>query len=108
MDEEELLAAGREVMLQLVGGDYEAVYAALRADVAESTTAEDIQALVLKALDGAGTYQQIGDSMVTGQSSGGERYGVAVLYGQFSRKNVLFRLAFDPDMTLIGMDIQQQ
>lgn len=45
--------------------------------------------------------------MTTGQSSDGEYYGVAVLYCEFSEKDILFRLAFDADMALIGMDIQQ-
>ena len=73
----------------------------------ETLTTEDIQSLALNQLDGAGVYKQIEKSMTTGQSSDGEDYGVAVLYCEFSEKDVLFRLAFDPDMALIGMDIQQ-
>ena len=80
---------------------------AFRADVRETLTTEDIQSLALNQLDGAGVYKQIEKSMTTGQSSDGEDYGVAVLYCEFSEKDVLFRLAFDPDMALIGMDIQQ-
>ena len=108
MEEEPLLAAGRDVMLQLVGGDYEAVHGALRADVAEGTTVEDIRDLVLRQLDGAGVYKQISDSMATGQTTNGETYGVAVLYCEFSKEEVLFRLAFDAEMDLIGIDIRQQ
>lgn len=107
MSEDALLAAGREVMLLVVQGDYEAVLEAFRADVRETLTTEDIQSLALNQLDGAGVYKQIEKSMTTGQSSDGEDYGVAVLYCEFSEKDVLFRLAFDPDMALIGMDIQQ-
>lgn len=54
MEEEALLEAGRDVVLLLVGGDYEAVHAALRPDVAETVAAEDIQSLVLQQTDGAG------------------------------------------------------
>ena len=107
MDEDALLEAGKDVMLLVVQGDYDAVLAEFRGDVRETLTAEDIQALALSQLDGAGVYKQIEKSMTTGQSSDGESYGVAVLYCAFSEKDVLFRLAFDPDMTLIGMDIQQ-
>ena len=78
MDEAALLDAGRDVMLQLVAGEYDAVYAALRSDVAEGTSAEAIGELVLRQLEGAGTYKQIDSSMVTGQTSDGESYGVAV------------------------------
>ena len=107
MNEDALLEAGKNVMLQVVQGEYDAVLSEFRDDVRETLTADDIQNLALNQLDGAGVYKKIDKSMTTGQSSNGESYGVAVLYCQFSEKDVLFRLAFDPDMTLIGMDIQQ-
>ena len=107
MNEDALLEAGKNVMLQVVQGEYDAVLSEFRDYVRETLTADDIQNLALNQLDGAGVYKQIDKSMTTGQSSNGESYGVAVLYCQFSEKDVLFRLAFDPDMTLIGMDIQQ-
>ena len=52
--------------------------------------------------------KQIESSMATGQSSNGEEYGVAVLYCTFSKDKALFRLAFDPDMALIGLEINRQ
>lgn len=107
MDEDALLEAGKNIMLQIVQGEYDTVLSEFRADVRETLTADDIQTLALAQLDGAGVYKQIEKSMTTGQSSDGEDYGVAVLYCQFSEKDVVFRLAFDPDMTLIGIDIQQ-
>lgn len=107
MDEAALLEAGKDVMLLIVQGDYEAVLEQFRSDVRETLTVEDVQALALRQLDGAGVYKQIGKSMTTGQSQNGEDYGIAVLYCEFSEKDVLFRLAFDQDMALIGIDIQQ-
>ena len=107
MDEAALLSKGQEVLLSLVGGDYEAVYGALRQDVAEGTSPEAIQTLALRQLDGAGVYKQIESRMATGQSSNGEDYGVAVLYCQFSKDDVLVRLAFDPDLALIGLEIKK-
>lgn len=108
MEEAALLEEGRNVVLLLVGGDYEAVHAALRPDVAESVAAEDIQSLVLQQTDGVGVYKQIESSMTTGQSSNGEEFGVAVYYCQFAKKNVLFRIAFDTDMALIGLEVKKQ
>lgn len=108
MEENALLEAGRDVVLLLVGGDYEAVHAALRPDVAETVAVEDIQSLVLQQTDGAGVYKQIRSSMTTGQSSNGEDFGVAVYYCQFAKKDVLFRIAFDPDMVLIGLEVKRQ
>lgn len=107
MDEETLLKNGREVTILLAGGDYEAVLERMREDVAADVTAEDIQALVLKQTDGAGTYKQIDSFMATGQSSDGESYGVAVFYCNYSKKNVMFRLAFDVNYELIGMEVKK-
>ena len=102
-----LLAARSEVAVLLAGGDYEGVRSRMREDVAASAAAEDIQSLALRQLDGAGTYKQIDSAMATGQSSGGEEYGVAVLYCSYSKKNVLFRLAFDTNYELIGLEIRK-
>lgn len=107
MDEETLLQNGREVTVLLAGGDYGAVLERMREDVAADVTAEDIQALVLKQTDGAGTYKQIDSFMATGQSSDGESYGVAVFYCNYSKKNVMFRLAFDVNYELIGMEVKK-
>ena len=108
MEEEELLRHGREVVARLAGGNYEAVYGLMREDVAGGTKVEDIQNLMIQQTDGAGTYKQIDSAMVTGQSSNGEAYGVAVFYCDYSKKDVLFRLAFDADYKLIGMEIKRQ
>lgn len=107
MDEETLLTHGREVAVLLAGGDYEAVYDRMRPDVAAGTAVEDIQSLVIRQTDGAGTYKQIDSFMTTGQSSNGESYGVAVFYCDYSKKDVMFRLAFDANYDLIGIDVKK-
>lgn len=107
MEEETLLSHGREAVVLLTGGDYEAVRELMRADVAAGVTAEDIRNLVLKQADGAGVYKEIDSSMVTGQSSDGESYGVAVFYCKYAKKNVLFRLAFDSNYELIGLEVRK-
>ena len=107
MDEETLLKNGREVAVLLAGGDYEAVLDRMREDVAASVTAEDLQSLMIRQTEGAGVYKQIDSAMVTGQSSDGEEYGVAVIYCSYSKKNVLFRLAFDINYELIGLEIKK-
>ena len=106
MDRDALLEAGKDVMLLVVQGEYETVLELFRPDIRETISVEDIQSLALRQLDGAGVYKQIQESMTTGQSGEGEEYGIAVLYCEFSEKDVLFRLAFDVDMTLMGIDIQ--
>lgn len=108
MDEETLIAKGRETARLLAGGEYEDVAALVREDLRDTITAESLQELMLRQTDGAGSYRQIEDAMATGQSSHGEEYGVAVVYCEYSEDSVLFRLAFDPDMALIGLEVKKQ
>ena len=107
MDEETLLQHGREVVILLTNEDYTAVRDLLREDVASSVAPEDIQRLVIQQTGSAGTYKEIDSTMVTGQSSEGESYGVAVFYCKYEKKNVLFRLAFDTNYELIGMEVKK-
>lgn len=108
MEETALTEAGRAVVLQLVQGEYDAVRESFREDVRESVTADQLRALLLQQTDGAGVYRQIESTMVTGQSSDGENYGVAVLYCEYSEDDVLFRVAFDKNLELIGLEIRKQ
>ena len=108
MEEDRLLSAGREVLAALVSGDYETVCGMLRPDMAAEVSEEELRSLMMRQLDGAGVYKQIESRMATGQSSDGEDYGVAVFYCEYSKKDVLVRLAFDPDYALIGLEIKKQ
>jgi len=108
VEEEALLAAGREVVLQIVEGDYQGVHQAFRQDVRESTSAEAVRDLALSGMGGAGVYKQIDSSMTTGQTVGGEQIGVAVFYCEFSEDDVLFRVSFDGELSLVGLSIQKQ
>ena len=69
---------------------------------------EDIRKVVLNNVDGAGVYKQIEDSMTTAQDAEGERLGVAVLYCDYSEDEVLFRVAFDREMNLVGLSVTKQ
>ena len=60
------------------------------------------------ATEDAGDFVSRTDMMVTGQSSDGEDYGVAVILCEYREEKVLFRIAFDPDMALIGIEATQQ
>ena len=108
VDEEALFHAGKDAMLLLVDGEYEAVHELLRVDQRELFTADDIAAAVEAQLDGVGAYKQIEDYMTTGQTTDGERYGIVVLYCEFSEEDVLFRLAFDAQLNLVGFSLDRQ
>ena len=108
MDEDALFSAGKDVMLLLVGGDYETVHEMLREDQREIVDVDDIREVVSSQLDGAGTYKQIEDHMATGQVVDGVRYGVSVLYCEFSEEDVLIRISFDRDWNLVGFSLDQR
>lgn len=107
MDSDALFAAGRDVMLLLVNGEYETVHEMLREDQRALFTAEDIREVVERELDGAGVYKQIDDHMVTGQMIDGQRYGIAVLDCDFSEEDVLVRVSFDAQLQLVGFSLKQ-
>ena len=108
MEEEALLAKGREMVRALAGNDWEAAWGLLREDVREETSPEAIGELVQRQLDGAGAYKQIDSFLTTGQSSDGEDYGVCVFYCKYSKKKALIRVAVDPEMEIIGFEVKKR
>ncbi len=107
MNADALIASGREVLLLLVEGEYEAVHERLRADQRAQFTVEDIRTVVTAELDGAGAYKQIEDHMTTGSTINNEQYGVAVFYCEFSDEDVLVRISFDQQLQLVGFALEQ-
>ena len=109
MDEEALLDAGREIVTLLNEGDYDAIYDQMRQDGQETTSVEDIQSYFQAVLDEAGAYKRESDCLATGQKlDSGEEYGTAVLYCKHEKKNVVYRIAFDTDMALMGLQVQAE
>ena len=108
MEEEALLSRGREMVRAIAGSDWETAWGLLRRDVGEGTSPEAIEEVVLKELEGAGVYKQIDSTLTTGQSSGGEDYGVCVFYCEYSKKKVLIRVAVDPEMEIIGFEVRKR
>ena len=102
MDTETVLTAGEAVLDQLLEGDYEAVYESFREDIRADLTAQSVQDLVEPVFQEAGDYQELKSAQVTG-STEGEEHGIAQLLCTFSQEKVSIRVAFDPDMELIGL-----
>lgn len=107
MDEDALFTAGKDVVLLLVGGEFETVHGMLREDLREQISVDDIRAEVSAQLSDAGVYKQIEDHMATGEVVGGVRYGISVLYCEFSEEDVLIRVSFDKDWNLVGFSLDQ-
>ena len=96
MEEDAVLSAGLGVMDQLIRGEYDEVYEALRSDVRETTTASALEDVMDTA------------TMVTGVTDTDEPHAIAVIRRKYEKKSVYFRIAFDPDMQLIGMEIKKK
>ena len=103
MDEQELLSAGQEIVELLSAGEYQQVCDRFRSDIREGLSAEDVSALFEEAISKAGEFEKVDESRTTG-SDETEPHGIAELYCDFSEKDVRFRIAFDPEMNLIGLD----
>ena len=104
MEEDAVLSAGLGVMDQLIRGEYDEVYEELRSDVRDATTASALEDVT----DGLGEPKEVTDTMVTGVTDTDEPHAIAVIRRKYEKKSVYFRIAFDPDMQLIGMEIKKK
>ena len=102
MDEDKVSSAGLAVMSQLTKDEYEEVYDALREDVREQTSADAIEEMMDTATEGRGSFKKVKDSMVTGVTDADEPHAGA----KYDKKSVVFRIAFDTEMNLIGLDVR--
>ena len=102
MEEDAVLSAGLGVMDQLIRGEYDEVYEELRSDVRDATTASALEDVMDTATDGLGEPKEVTDTMVTGVTDTDEPHAIAVIRRKYEKKSVYFRIAFDPDMQLIG------
>ena len=108
MEEDAVLSAGLGVMDQLIRGEYDEVYEELRSDVRDATTASALEDVMDTATDGLGEPKEVTDTMVTGVTDTDEPHAIAVIQRKYEKKSVYFRIAFDPDMQLIGMEIKKK
>ena len=107
MEEETVLEQGREVVARLNGGEWQAVYDALREDAKETSSPEAIQAYMEEFLDKAKAYEKETDAMATGQKlkDTGEEYATAVFYCKHEKKSLMYRIAYSTGMELMGIEV---
>jgi len=108
MEERAVLDAGRQVVIALTKGEFEVVAERFREDIRETIDADQIENLLESAAGKSGAYKELTDSMVTGRESGGVEHAVAVFWARYEKDNVLFEVAFDTDMALIGLRIEKK
>lgn len=108
MEEDTVIRAGQEIVNLLVDGEYEEVAGRFREDVAASITADTVESLMEDTVIGLGIYEGRIDAMATGRTVDGVDYGEAVILCEYKEDDVLFRIAFDTEMNLVGMEISKQ
>ena len=109
MDEDEVINAGLRVMKKMIDGDYDGVCGELREDVRAQTDAAAIETMMDSATEGLGSYKKVSDSMATGvEKKDSEPHAIAVIRAKYEQKSVIFRVAFDTDMNLIGLDVKRR
>lgn len=107
MEESKVLDQGRSVMELLNQGGWQEIYDQMRADAQETTSPDGIESYMNSAVEKAGTFEKEEDSMATGQKlDSGEEYATAVFYCKHTEKDVVYRIAFDADMVMIGLEIK--
>ena len=70
------------------------------------TSADAIEEMMDTATEGRGSFKKVKDSMVTGVTDADEPHAIAVIGAKYDKKSVVFRIAFDTEMNLIGLDVR--
>lgn len=106
MEEDAVIAAGQELAELLVDGSYEEAAGLFREDI--DVSADTLQSLMEDVTGDLGSYQGRRDAMATGRTVDGVEYGEAVILCEYRKDDVLFRVCFDTDMVLVGLEITRQ
>lgn len=111
MDEKTVVAEGEKVLELLLAEQYEEVAAMFREDI-RTQPGKEITADVVKELvdsqilpEESGIFDKVIDSYAEGVEGASEPHGVAVIHTQYTKDKVGFGIAFDLNMSLIGLSI---
>ena len=111
MDQETVADAAREIISQLIAGEYQAVADAFRDDMQEAysvtdKTIEDMMATV----EEAGAYVKTEEILVLGGKSDSfdEPYAAVAAYCEHTEKDIVYEMSFDLELELIGLAAKQK
>ena len=111
MDQETVGNAAKEVVSQLIAGEYQTVADAFRDDMQEeySVTAQTI-ADVMATVEDAGAYVRTEEVLVLGGQSKTfeEPYAAVAVYCEHENKDIVYEMSFDLDLELIGLAAKQK
>ena len=107
MEEDVVLSSGEDIVDLLIAEDFDQVYERLREDIQAGTSVDDIEELMDKASDGLGEFDEVTDTLVTGVRNADVPHAIAVIRCKYEKKSIVFRVAFDTEMELIGLEIKR-
>ena len=104
VDETALVEAGREVLDQLIAGEYQEVRDRFREDIRADVTVEDVAAIIDPVLAEVGTFQSVEETDAYGDEEDEPLAAVDFLCS-FSQEQARFRVVFDDDLVLTGLAV---
>lgn len=104
-DEEKVTARAEEIVGYASDGDYDAIIACLRSDLADSVTADQLKESWAPTYEKIGAFQSIDKTGLygTADKTTGEEYAVAVVVCTYENGSAIYTLSFDADLNLVGL-----
>lgn len=104
-DKDKVTARAEEIVGYANDGDYDAIIACLRSDLAGAITADQLKEGWAATYDKVGTFDSIQSEQLTSakDSSTEEEYAVALVACKHASGTVLYTLSFDKDLNLVGL-----
>ena len=109
MTEAAVIDEGRKIVKMLVDEQYFEIVDLMRSDVAAGVAPGQIRDLMESINEKAGKYVSESSAMATGQENkkAGEPLGEAVIFADHEKKQVRYRVVFDTQMNLVGLQIRK-
>jgi len=104
-DADEVTARAEEIVSLANNGEYDEIIAALRSDLQDAITADQLETGWDPIYEKVGAFSEIKQVTLTAteDSSTGEEYAVALVTCAHEDGNVLYTLSFDADLELVGL-----
>lgn len=109
LDKNTLILSGQAVVTKLSKGEYDAVQAMFREDVASALSETAVEDMALAYLSDAGKFKKFSSTEAFGKTdtASGERYGVVMVVAKYEEEKLTFHVGFDTEMQLIGLSIEE-
>lgn len=104
-DADEVGSAAEEIVGLATTGDYDSIMLALREDLKESITADQLREGWAAIYEKAGAFESIAKVALSGtaDSDSGEEYAVAQLLVKHENASLVYTLSFDKNLALVGI-----